>query len=111
MERFTDSELAVLLAGASRENISPDEFNRVIEDPDSVTIDLPEDEDTKLAYLRDMVALALLEGRGADARAYYAKLTAFFAERGLASEMPAFEDLPSTDPQLITDLLERSGLR
>lgn len=60
--RLTDSELAVLLAVASRENISPEEFNRVIEDPDSVTIDLPEDEDTKLAYLRDMVALMMVDG-------------------------------------------------
>ena len=60
--RLTDSELAVLLAVASRENISPDDFNRVIEDPDSVTIDLPEDEDTKLAYLRDMVALMMVDG-------------------------------------------------
>ena len=60
--RVTDSELAVLLAVASRENITPDEFNRVIEDPDSVNIDLPEDEDTKLAYLRDMVALMMVDG-------------------------------------------------
>lgn len=60
--RVTDSELAVLLAVASRENISPDDFNRVIEDPDSITIDLPEDEDTKLAYLRDMVALMMVDG-------------------------------------------------
>ena len=60
--RVTDSELAVLLAVASRENISPDDFNRVMEDPDSVTISLPEDEDTKLAYLRDMVALMMIDG-------------------------------------------------
>jgi uncharacterized tellurite resistance protein B-like protein len=61
-ERFTDSELAVLLAVASRENITPDEFNKVIEDPDSVNITLPEDEDTKLAYLRDMVAMMMVDG-------------------------------------------------
>ena len=30
---LTDSELAVLLAVASRENISPDEFNKVIDAP------------------------------------------------------------------------------
>ena len=60
--RVTDSELAVLLAVASRENISPDDFNRVIEDPDSITIDLPDDEDTKLAYLSDMVALMMVDG-------------------------------------------------
>ena len=61
-DRFTDSELAVLLAVASRENITPDEFNKIIEDPDSVTITLPEDEDTKLAYLRDMVAMMMVDG-------------------------------------------------
>ena len=61
-EKFTDSELAVLLAVASRENITPEEFNKVIEDPDSVTITLPEDEDTKLAYLRDMVAMMMVDG-------------------------------------------------
>ena len=61
-ERFTDSEMAVLLAVASRENISPEEFNRVMENPDSVEIALPEDEDTKLAYLRDMVAMMMIDG-------------------------------------------------
>ena len=61
-EKVTDSEMAVLLAVASRENITPEEFNRVIDDPDSVTIALPEDEDTKLAYLRDMVALMMIDG-------------------------------------------------
>ena len=60
--KVTDSELAVLLAVASRENITPDEFNRVMEDPDSIIIDLPEDEDTKLAYLRDMVAMMMVDG-------------------------------------------------
>ncbi len=61
-ERLTDSELAVLLAVASRENITPEEFNNVIENPDSVTIELPQDEDTKLAYLRDMVAMMMVDG-------------------------------------------------
>ena len=61
-ERFTDSEMAVLLAVASRENITPEEFNRVMEDPDSVNIQLPEDEDIKLAYLRDMVAMMMIDG-------------------------------------------------
>ena len=61
-ERFTDSELAVLLAVASRENISVEDFNRVLENPDSVDIVLPEDEETKLAYLRDMVAMMMIDG-------------------------------------------------
>lgn len=59
---LTDSEMAVLLAVASRENITPDEFNKIMDDPDSVNITLPEDEDTKLAYLRDMVALMMIDG-------------------------------------------------
>ena len=59
---FTDSELAVLLAVASRENITPEEFDKVIDNPESVTIDLPTDEDTKLDYLRDMVALMMIDG-------------------------------------------------
>ena len=52
----------MLLAVASRENISPEEFNNVIENPDSISITLPEDEDTKLAYLRDMVAMMMIDG-------------------------------------------------
>ena len=60
-EQVTDSELAVLLAVASREDITPEEFNKVIEDPDSITISLPEDEETKLAYLRDMVAMMMVD--------------------------------------------------
>jgi uncharacterized tellurite resistance protein B-like protein len=61
-DRLTDSEMAVLLAVASRENITPDDFNKVIDDPDSVHIVLPEDEDTKLSYLRDMVAMMMIDG-------------------------------------------------
>ena len=62
-------------------------------------------------FLRDMVGLSLLEGRAADARAYYARLESFFGGFGLAGEMPAFEALPATDPEVFTDLLERAGLR
>ncbi len=61
-DKMTDSELAVLLAVASREKLTPEEFNKVIDDPDSVNITLPEDEETKLAYLRDMVAMMMIDG-------------------------------------------------
>lgn len=61
-DRLTDSELAVILAVASRENISPDQLNQLIENPESVQIALPEDEETKLAYLRDMVAMMMVDG-------------------------------------------------
>ena len=61
-ERITDSEMAVLIAVATRENLTPEEFNKVMDDPDSVNITLPEDEETKLAYLRDMVAMMMIDG-------------------------------------------------
>ena len=61
-EKITDSEMAVLIAVATRENLTPEEFNKVMDDPDSVNITLPEDEETKLAYLRDMVAMMMSDG-------------------------------------------------
>ena len=61
-ENVTDSEMAVLIAVASREDITPEEFNKVMDDPDSVKIELPEDEETKLTYLRDMVAMMMIDG-------------------------------------------------
>ena len=61
-EKITDSEMAVLIAVATRENLTPEEFNKVMDDPDSVNITLPEEEETKLAYLRDMVAMMMIDG-------------------------------------------------
>ena len=61
-EKITDSEMAVLIAVATRENLTPDEFNKVMDDPDSVNISLPEDEETKLDYLRDLVAMMMIDG-------------------------------------------------
>jgi len=60
--RVDDSELAVIMAVASRENLTVEEFNQVIDNPDTVNIDLPQDEETKQAYLRDMVALMMIDG-------------------------------------------------
>jgi uncharacterized tellurite resistance protein B-like protein len=75
-EKVTDSEMAVLLAVASRENLTPEEFNKVIDDPDSVNITLPEDEETKLAYLRDMVAMMMIDGELDEAEMAICKLYA-----------------------------------
>lgn len=60
--QITDSELAVVAAAASREQLTLEQFNQVIDDPDSVRIELPQDEDTKLTYLRDMVSLMMIDG-------------------------------------------------
>ena len=62
-------------------------------------------------FLRDMVGMALAEGREADARGFYGRLTAFFSSFGLGASMPAFEDLESVDPVLFEELLARAGFR
>jgi len=59
---FDDSEMAVIMAVASRENLTVEEFNKVMDDPDSVHIEMPQDEETRLAYLRDMVAMMMIDG-------------------------------------------------
>ncbi|MBQ9727658.1 MAG: hypothetical protein IJV65_09165 [Kiritimatiellae bacterium] len=60
-------------------------------------------------FVRDMVGLALLQGRVEDARAFYARLEAFFGGFGLAGELPAFEDLPDADPEVFGALLSKAG--
>ena len=58
-QRLGQLKNLVMLASA---NITPEDFNQVMENPDSINIVLPEDEDTKLAYLRDMVAMMMIDG-------------------------------------------------
>lgn len=60
--RFGDEELAAIATVAAREQITPEEFNRVMDNPDSVTIELPTDPDSKRRYLKDMVTLMIIDG-------------------------------------------------
>ena len=48
--KASESELALIAAIASREDITQDELNNLIEHPDSVHIELPEEETEKLRY-------------------------------------------------------------
>ncbi|MCQ2289265.1 MAG: TerB family tellurite resistance protein [Muribaculaceae bacterium] len=60
--KATESELALIASIASREQLSQEELDNLIDNPDSVSIELPEDEETKKRYLTDMVALMAIDG-------------------------------------------------
>lgn len=57
-----EKELALIAAVASRENLTEEQLNNLIENPDTVHVELPEDEDSKKRYLTDMVALMMADG-------------------------------------------------
>ena len=60
--KATESELALIAAIASREELTQEELDNLIDHPDSVHIELPEDEDQKLRYMEDMVSLMMIDG-------------------------------------------------
>lgn len=74
--RATDSELALIASIASREDISQDELNFLIDNPDKVKIALPEDDDEKLRYIEDMVTLMMVDGELSDTELTLCKLYA-----------------------------------
>lgn len=57
-----DSELALIAAVASREQLTQQELDSLIDHPDTVKIELPSDEETRQRYLTDMVALMTIDG-------------------------------------------------
>lgn len=60
--KATESELALVAAIASREELTQEELDNLIDNPDSVKIKLPDDEATKLRYIEDMVTLMMIDG-------------------------------------------------
>lgn len=60
--KVEESELAVIASIASRECLTQEELDNLIDNPDSVHIELPKDEETKKRYLTDMVALMTIDG-------------------------------------------------
>ena len=60
--KATESELALIAAIASREHLTQEELDNLIDNPDTVKIELPDDEATKLRYLEDMVKLMMIDG-------------------------------------------------
>ena len=74
--KASESELALIAAIASREEISQEELDNLIDHPDEVKIELPEEEDEKLRYLEDMVALMMIDGELDDQELAMCKLYA-----------------------------------
>ena len=60
--KATESELALIASIASREEITQEELDNLIDHPDKIKISLPEDDDQKLRYLEDMIALMMIDG-------------------------------------------------
>ena len=60
--KASESELALIAAVASREELTQEQLDNLIDHPDSVRIELPEDEDQKLCYMEDMVSLMMIDG-------------------------------------------------
>jgi uncharacterized tellurite resistance protein B-like protein len=60
--KATQSELALIAAVASREQLTQQELNNLIDNPGSVHIALPDEESDKLRYLEDMVSLMMIDG-------------------------------------------------
>lgn len=60
--RIDEDELAMIAMVAVREGMSAEQFDALIDDPDSVRIEIPEDYDTRARYLRDMVELMMIDG-------------------------------------------------
>ena len=60
--KATESELALIASIASREELSQEDLDNLIEHPEEVKIELPEDDDQKLRYLEDMIGLMMIDG-------------------------------------------------
>lgn len=74
--KASESELALIAAIASREELSQQELDYLIDNPDMVKIELPEDEKDKLRYLEDMVSLMMIDGELNDQELAMCKLYA-----------------------------------
>ena len=60
--KATESELALIVSIASREELTQEQLDHLIEHPDTVHIELPENDEQKLQYIQDMVALMMIDG-------------------------------------------------
>lgn len=74
--KATESELAVVAGIAAREELTQEELDNLIDNPDSVHIQLPDDEATRQRYLKDMVQLMMIDGDLDDTELAMCKLYA-----------------------------------
>ncbi len=74
--KASESELAMIAAVATRESLSAEELDSLLEHPGRVRIDLPEEEATRLRYLEDMVELMMVDGEMNDTELALCKIYA-----------------------------------
>lgn len=74
--KASESELALIAAIAAREELTQEQLDNLIENPDSVKIELPEEEEIKKRYLADMVSLMMVDGDMDDNELVLCKLYA-----------------------------------
>ncbi len=74
--RASESELAVIAGIATREQLTQQELDHLIDHPESVHIQLPDDEATRQRYLKDMVQLMMIDGDLNDTELAMCKLYA-----------------------------------
>ncbi len=74
--KATKSELAVIAGIAAREQLTQEELDNLIDNPDSVHITLPDDDATRQRYLKDMVQLMMIDGDLNDTELAMCKLYA-----------------------------------
>lgn len=74
--KASESELALIASIASREELTQEELYNLIDNPEQIKIELPEEEDEKLRYLQDMVSLMMIDGELNDQELAMCKLYA-----------------------------------
>lgn len=74
--KIEESELSLIAAVASREKLSEEQLESLLDNPDSVEIEIPEDEETRQEYLTDMIALMLIDGEISESELQMCKLYA-----------------------------------
>ena len=91
-DKLDKKELGALAAVMSRDDMTRADFERCINEPESIEMVLPKDENAKAKYLRDMVLLMMADGVVEACEMKTCKLTA----QALGYE-----------PEVVDDLLER----
>lgn len=70
------SELAAIAAVCSREGLTEDDFQKCLNNPDSINFVPPTDDKTRLRYIQDMVLLMMSDGDIDENEMLVCKLTA-----------------------------------
>lgn len=94
--KIQETEIASIATVLAREGLTPDDFNRIMANPNSVKFVMPRTEQDKVKYLRDMVALMIVDGDIDEREMKICLATAV-----------AYGYRPEIVPALLHDIIER----